>query len=72
MTVTEGVRMFEMVGMLKTIGKTKAMVCTPGFIWVKQGTAADNRRPAGEGSTFRERKKTRVSYKEWGWPGLTR
>ena len=31
-TLTSVVRMFERVGLLKNLGKTKAIVCTPGFI----------------------------------------
>ena len=34
------------------------VVCTPGFIW---GELAYKRQVVGEGATFRERKKTRVS-----------
>ena len=40
--------------------KTKAMMCTPGFIWGYWEGLAYKRRATGEGGTFRERKKTRV------------
>ena len=41
--------------------KTKAMVCTPGFIWGKWGELAYKRRAMREVATFRDRKKIRVS-----------
>ena len=41
--------------------KTKAMVCTPGFIWGKWEEFSFKRQETGEGANFRERKKTRVS-----------
>ena len=31
--MTTMVRMFEMVGLQTNLDKTKAMICTPGFIW---------------------------------------
>ena len=31
------------------LGKTKAMVCTPGFIWVQQGEAEYKRQVIGDG-----------------------
>ena len=37
------------------------MVCIPGFIWGKWGELAYKWMVTGEGATFRERKKTRVS-----------
>ena len=33
MTLTLVVSVFDMMGLLKNIGETKSMVCTPGFIW---------------------------------------
>ena len=57
-TTTEMVRIFESVGLQKNIGKTKAMVCNLGFIWVQHGTAAYKRRGMGEGDTFIKQKKT--------------
>ena len=41
------------------------MVCTPGFIWGQKGAAEYKRRDTGEGDTFWERKRTRVSYVEY-------
>ena len=52
--------MFERIGLQKNLGKIKAMVFTPGFIWVQQGPATYMRRATGEGATFWEIKKTRV------------
>ena len=46
--------------------KTKAMVCTHGFIWRKWGKLAYKRREAGEGATFRDQKRTRVSCAKYG------
>ena len=46
------------------LNKTKAMICTPGFIWVKHRVEAYKRRAKGEGPTFQERNKTGVSCKE--------
>ena len=63
-TLVAVVRMFNRVGLLKNIDKDKAMVCTPGFIWGQQGTAAYKRREKVEGATLWERKKTRVSCEE--------
>ena len=47
-------------------GKTKAVVCTPRFIWEKVRGVAYKRRATGEGSTFGEQKKARVSYSTCG------
>ena len=62
--LTVVVQIFERVGLQMKLGKTKGMVFTPGFIWGQLGVAAYKRRATGEGDTFRERKKTRVSCKE--------
>ena len=40
--------MFKRVAPQTKIGKNKAMLCTPGFIWVKQGVAAYTQRATGE------------------------
>ena len=53
-TLTMVVSMLERVGMQKDLGNTKAMVCTPGLIWGRQGTAMYKRRASGEGGTFRK------------------
>ena len=58
------VNIFEIVGLQKNLGNPKAMVCTPGLIWGKQGVAAYKKRATGEGETPRKQKKTRVSYDE--------
>ena len=53
--------MFDRLGLHRNLGKTKAIVCTSGFIWRKQGTEAHKKRATGEGDMLREWKKTRVS-----------
>ena len=60
------VRMFEWVGLQTNLNKTKAVICTPGFIWVQQGAEAYTIRSTWEGPNFRERKRTRIRYKECG------
>ena len=42
------------------------MICMPGFIWGEHGCEAYKRQATGEGSTFRERKGTRVSCEVCG------
>ena len=66
MKLAEMVRMFDRVGLLTNICKTKAMVCTPDFIWCQQGKAEYKRRATGEGAKFWEIKKTGFSSKECG------
>ena len=44
--------------------KTKAMVCTLGFIWIQIGEEAYKRRATGEWETFWDRKWTRGSCSE--------
>ena len=41
--------------------KTKAMACTPLFIWGERGETLHKQQAVGEGSNFRERKRMRVS-----------
>ena len=60
------VAMLCRMGLLDNLEKTKAVVCTPRFIWVKWRRTAYKRWAMGEGATFRERKKTRVSCNECG------
>ena len=48
------------------LGETKTMTCTPGFVWGQLGQDACKRRSTGEGTTFWERKRTRVSCRECG------
>ena len=43
------------------LDKTKAMVCTPEFIWGEWGELAYKQKATGEGATFRERNKTIMS-----------
>ena len=38
--LTTTVRIFERVGLQKELDKTKAMICTPGFIWGQHGYEA--------------------------------
>ena len=64
--LTTMVRNFERVGLHTNLNKTKAMICTPRFIWGHQGAKAYKRRSTGEGPTFPERKKTRVSCEVCG------
>ena len=52
--------MFRRMGLEDNLEKTKAMVCTPRFIWGKLEETAYKRRDTGEGATFREWKNTRV------------
>ena len=59
LTVT--VTMFQWVGLRKNLEKTKALVCTPGYIWESCNEAAYKRRDIGEGETFRMGKRARVS-----------
>ena len=63
---TAMVRMFERFGLQKNMIKTKAMICTPWFIWGHKGVGAYNKRSTGEGTNLQERKRTRVSCKECG------
>ena len=37
--LTTVARMFERVELITNLGKPRAMVCTPGFIWRQQGTS---------------------------------
>ena len=60
------VRIFERVGLQTNLGKTKAMICMPQFIWGKQEAEAYKRQATGEGPTFGDRKRTRVSCKVCG------
>ena len=55
------VAMFRQMVLVNNLYKTKALVCTPGYIWGKLSDAAYKRRATGEGETFRERKQARVS-----------
>ena len=64
LTVT--VSLFRQMGLAKNLEKTKTMVYNPGFIWGKWGELAYKRRATGEGATFRDRKKTRVSCATFG------
>ena len=60
--MTATLALFRRMGLETNLDKTKAMVCTPGFIWGKWGELAYKWWATGEGGNFRERKKTRVIY----------
>ena len=64
--LTTMVRIFERVLLQTNLGKTKEMICTPGFIWRKQGSEAYKRRATGEGPNFREKKVTGIICKVCG------
>ena len=66
MTLIEVISIFQRLGLLTNIVKTKTMVCTPGFVWGQQGAALYKRRATGEGDMFREQKKTKVRCEECG------
>ena len=55
---------FDQVGIYTNLGKTKSMVCTPGFIWGEMGKEAYNQQAMGEGATLKEQNRTRVSCRE--------
>ena len=59
MSVT--VAMFCRMGLGKNLEKTKTMVFTPEFIWGKWGEHVYKRRATGEGATFWEPKRLRLS-----------
>ena len=59
----ENGKKFERVSLQKNLNKTKAVICTPGFIWGQQVDESYKRQATGEGPTFRERNRTRVSCK---------
>ena len=58
--------MLQRVGLETNLEKTKALVCTLGYIWGNWSKAAYKRRATGEGEIFRERKRAKVSYSECG------
>ena len=58
--------MFRKVGLETNPEKTNLVVYTPGFIWGKWSEEAYKRWATWEGATFRERKRTRVSFSECG------
>ena len=53
--------MFCRMGIDDNLKNTKAMVCTPRFIWGKWGETVYKRQATGKGATFRDRKRMRVS-----------
>ena len=63
--LTTMVRIIERVGLQTNLGKTKAMLCTPGFICGKQGDEVYKRR-ATWGGTFWESNRTMVSCEVFG------
>ena len=62
--LTLTVAMFLQMGIEANLEKTKAMVCTPGFIW--GGGGVYKRRVRGEGVTFRDCNNMRVSCSTYG------
>ena len=60
------VAMFRRVCLETNLEKTKALVCTSGYIWGKWSKAAYKRRATREGGTFRGRKRSRVIFSECG------
>ena len=64
--LTKMVRMFERFRLKTNLNKTKAVICTPGFIWGQQGAEVYKQLSTGEGPTFWESKRTRVSFEECG------
>ena len=65
-SLTALVLMFDRVGLQTNLGKTKAMVCTPGFIWVHKVESLYKRWEMGDVAKFMERDQTRVSYEICG------
>ena len=55
------VAMFRGMGLETNLKKTKAMVCTPGFIWGKWGEMAYKRLATVEVSAFGDQKEMMVS-----------
>ena len=64
-TLVVAVTMFCRIILEANLEKTKAMLCTPRFIWEKWGKTACKQLAEGEGETFREWKKTQVICTEW-------
>ena len=60
------VAMFCRMGIDANLEKTNKIVCMPVFVWEKWLEAEYKQRATGEGATFRERKKTQVSFIECG------
>ena len=58
LTVT--VEMLRRIGLETNLENTKALVCTPGYIWGKWSKAVYKRRATREVQIFRERKRARV------------
>ena len=58
--------MFRRMGLEKNLENTETLVCTPGYIWGKWSEVAYKCRATGEGETFRERNRARVSCKVCG------
>ena len=65
-TLSVAVAMFYIMGLETNLDNTKAVVCTPCFIWGKWGGQAYKRRVVGEGATFQESKRLRVSCTKYG------
>ena len=60
------VAMFHRMGLLNNLKKTKAMICSFGFIWGDWKEAVYKQWLTGEGATFRDQKKTCLSCTKYG------
>ena len=60
------VAMFRRMGLDTNLEDTKSMFCMPVFIWSKWSEKAYKLQVIGEGATFREKKRMRVSCTECG------
>ena len=56
--------MFQRMYLENNLKKSKTMVCTPGYIWVKLGEHLYKIQDTVEGATYREQKRFRVSCAE--------
>ena len=60
------VAIFRRMGLKNNLDNNKSMVCTTGFIWGKWYEQAYKRQSMGEGETFKERMRMRVSFTKCG------
>ena len=58
------VALFRSIGLQTNTSKTKTMTCYPGFIRTGHSTAASTRRHTGQGDSYRERQRRRVTCPE--------
>ena len=64
--LTTTVEMFRSAGLGTNLEKTKAIVCNTGYIWGKWSKSEYKCRDTGEGETFMERNRSRISCSECG------